>query len=418
MADLDVTLGLHADELEAGLRSVRAVAATTGRNIEQSFVMAGDRVTRQLFGISNAAKAAMAGVGAAFYTGTKAIQEYVEKNDMAAAALGRLRDAADNVQTGVGRDLSLLLNDGGVSDVLNWAERQRQNAVNVTANLMRFVGGNSDSAGVNEEQAITRAQKEQEQQGKLIRAQNQMAEERLRTELKIAEATGTTTVRLEKQLALEEYLARREAAKTIIGSGPQYDAMRAEFIAGRTNPIRAQLANETAKQQGESRSALREEAKRVGDIANARLSEKLDLVAKEASLSRQLRLEERLQDAQTLRLKGRDSEADRLEITAQYEQRIADIRNEDFTSPAAADRARARLRGLQAGALSQLGMLPPDRAASIGPGGYSAGIGRVAFGNGLGPGAAGSGPEAQLKKANQILQDISRKLDGRGATFN
>jgi len=151
---------------------------------------------------------------------------------------------------------------------------------------------------------------------------------------------------------------------------------------------------------------------------NRRLADKVDRNGRDRSLSSALRLEEQMTKAQELRLRGRDREADQLEVQAQFEKRIKDVVDTDFSSPAEADRYRGRLRMLMGDQIRMLGMLPPDRTASIGSGGYSAGIGRVAFGNGLNPGAAGTSPEAELKRANQTLKDISNKLDRRGAVFN
>lgn len=151
---------------------------------------------------------------------------------------------------------------------------------------------------------------------------------------------------------------------------------------------------------------------------NRRLGEKVSARDRDASASRAIRLEEQMTKAQELRLRGRDREADQLEVQAQFEKRIKDVVDTDFSSPAEADRYRGRLRMLMGDQIRMLGMLPPDRTASIGSGGYSAGIGRVAFGNGLNPGAAGTSPEAELKRANQTLKDISNKLDRRGAVFN
>lgn len=163
-------------------------------------------------------------------------------------------------------------------------------------------------------------------------------------------------------------------------------------------------------------TSVRETLQRQIDVIeqndlNRRLADKVERNTRDRSMSSALRLEEQMTKAQEMRLRGRDREADQLEIQAQFEKRIRDVVDTDFSSPGEANRYRGRLRMLMGDQLRMLGMQPPDRTASIGPGGYSAGIGRVAFGNGLGPGAAGSGAEVELKKANRTLSEIARKIE-------
>jgi len=163
-------------------------------------------------------------------------------------------------------------------------------------------------------------------------------------------------------------------------------------------------------------TSVRETLQRQIDVIeqndlNRRLADKVERNTRDRSMSSALRLEEQMTKAQEMRLRGRDREAEQLEIQAQFEKRIRDVVDTDFSSPGEANRYRGRLRMLMGDQLRMLGMQPPDRTASIGPGGYSAGIGRVAFGNGLGPGAAGSGAEVELKKANRTLSEIARKIE-------
>lgn len=426
MADIDLTLAVRTAQLAQGLRDAEAAIRVSAKRMEQGVTGTGNAVETAIEGkarrleqrtqsLRSLQTAAFVGAGIALRTNQKLLTEYAEKSSWAADSIRQLRDAFSRLGTTLARDLApQLVAVRELIDSLNSSTRSPQ-LDGILRVISPLYGANklatdSDLRGAMRfDEEMTAAGRNRLAAGAAISSAARQF---------TLDAANTPLERARARLGIAEQAAREEASRTITGGGLEGDRARATFVMLRTEALRQEVRLLEQRERLEQQQNERESRRAVNDRLNKILGEKVEKRDRELSAGRALRLEEQMTKAQELRLKGRDREADQLEIQAQFEKRIKDVVDTDFSSPAEADRYRGRLRMLMGDQLRMLGMLPPDRAASIGPGGYSAGIGRVAFGNGLGPGAAGSGPEAQLKKANQILQDISRKLDGRGATFN
>ena len=426
MADIDLTLAVRTVQLAQGLRDAEAAIRVSAKRMEQGLAATGEaaetaleskgrRLEQRTQSLRSLQTAAFVGAGIALRTNQKLLTEYADKSDWANGALRQLHETTSSLARSMARDLAPAL--ASVVSILKDLQGRGESTVagDVLAAASPLLSLRKLSTSDALRQALRADEEATAASRRKLSGNTAIAGAARQFTL---DAANTPLERARARLGIAEQAAREEASRTITGGGLEGDRARATFVMLRTEALRQEVRLLEQRERLEQQQNERESRRAVNDRLNKILGEKVEKRDRELSAGRALRLEEQMTKAQELRLKGRDREADQLEIQAQFEKRIKDVVDTDFSSPAEADRYRGRLRMLMGDQLRMLGMLPPDRAASIGPGGYSAGIGRVAFGNGLGPGAAGSGPEAQLKKANQILQDISRKLDGRGATFN
>lgn len=429
MADIDLTLAVRNQELNRGLAEAEARVKTAARRmsenvqsgtqaVEQSMAGTGRNLERSWQQSARGLQtAALGGVLAAYKINQKLLRDYAKESAWADDQLSQLEASVARFAKTLGRDLApqlvavneLMSSLGAAANADNGQPSWR--SFLSPAIGLRNIGISQDLKGA------LRADEEATAAGRNRLAGGAAVSGAIRQfEL---DAANTPLQRAQAQLRFAEASARQEAGKTIPGTGLEADQRRAQFVMLRTEALRQEVRLLESRNRLEQEQNERESRKAINERMNKNLGERIEKRDRELAAGRALHLEEQMTKAQELRLRGRDREADKLEVIAQFEKRIRDVADTDFSSPAEADRYRGRLRLLMGDQLRMLSMAAPDRTASIGSGGYSSGIGRVAFGNGLGPGAAGTSHEAELKKANQTLKQIQQQLEKRsGASFN
>ncbi len=422
--DVNITMGVRTDSLDGQLRNAEQKVRGSAQRMAQQLSMAESRIEQSIssrpnqlekfaFGTNRLGPAAVAGITAGLTIAYKAVKAYGDVNDDAAQQVSRMETAVNRLWIGVGRDLTPAF----ITATEAVEAFQRAGATRTAASFVSplFAGPSSVMFDREAGDALRTGDEQKRTFTRLLEGTKAVREAQrqfLRDSL-AGDPVGLARFRLSEA----ERTATEEAAKLF--TGPEQGTQRERFIMFRTEALRQEVRLLESRNRLEQEQNERESRKDINTRLNKILGEKVERRDRELAAGRALHLEEQMTKAQELRLRGRDREAEQLEISAQFEKRIRDVTDSDFASRSEADRYRGRLRLLMQDQLRLATMLPPDRTASIGSGGYSSGIGRVAFGNGLGPGAAGTTPEAELKKANQTLKQIQQQLERRsGATFN
>lgn len=191
--DIEVLFTADDRDVSAGMdRLARKAGGFAGE-----MAKAGDKVKEQFTGFKNLGPAAAGAVAAGFGLATKAVMDYVGKNDIALGQLNSLKRASAEVWTAIGRDISA----GGIGQVvelIQQVDKLRQKAVD---GLSWIMGG--DPKGVGE------AMKATENMIKAAAEQKTLKTEGLRLEEQIAAAAGDSVkaaqikAQLEKEAALE-----------------------------------------------------------------------------------------------------------------------------------------------------------------------------------------------------------------------
>lgn len=158
MADLDVTIGLDYGAFKRGLREVESSSARSSEVITRAFRL--DVLRR--------------GVQQAFSYAGAAVKEYAKDNAEAQRVVRQWEETGNIIKRGIGSDLVGAMDafNGKLRETVEWFERMRRGAVNITAGAFGSIaGGFVDTPGESPEDVDAARKQRDELEARIRRSE-------------------------------------------------------------------------------------------------------------------------------------------------------------------------------------------------------------------------------------------------------
>lgn len=390
-----------ADVIDAQIRNQRTVSYVTVKGQQESGRAIG-LTSNQWLRMGTVAIAAVTG---AVYAGRKAIEAYAKETGLAADGVKQIEAAMRETTLAAGR----FAQAADLQPKIEAAYRFRAALIDIGREMLQTVASFGDVKGAAEYTDAAKQREAAEREAKAIddarRAAGDQAGRR-------AGLRGDTVEQARAQ-ARAEYEARVKAINEMQISGSQ----KADLIKGERG-IRDETVRKAIREEEEKRTQARVEMqkqRREAAEAEAEAMANKDKEARrEADAVEQrrqaLELDVRRLEIENLRAQGKDKEAEKAKILLEYEQRMKELEESGLgalTRGQFADQF-ARARDIQlAGVDREKEKQVRDRLSEVSVLGGNSSILAQAFG---GAPAQGKDQVAEIKRTNEILKSIERKI--------
>lgn len=437
--DMALTASLSTAQVEASLARLEGAMAQSAARVNGVLARAG----QSFYGMNKLGPAVIAGVTGGMAMARKSLLDYAEKNDFVMYKVNEMGRVWGEVWKNIGRDTASsgvleyltevgrqvdkfqrgtkekpsgeLWGDAGWSTAKSYAWMALGPAGFLPAAFEQGKGAiEAYSAATGDGGATDKAMRDQEALTAAFR--NRAAAEVLNLQHGIAmdKARGKKIEALEKEIKLESLLADIEIGKALLERKPdaEIDAM-----------IRAKkLAEAVGTQQVlAARAAEAQEATNRNTTEDARMAEQgVEVLAHYRGVERSVARAEKEAQIAKLRAEGRKGEAEAAALQLQYEERIADVRNDYGLTDGQKEYFERKLRGSLA---TEMGLIKPEDsrkivgARGIGAGLATAGLANLVFGSGAKTNDAQRDMLAEQRRATQLLEAIRNNTQNAGATY-